>query len=204
MGEVKSMIHKLGSVTQGKIRPCDCKFIWNSFDDTKCVKPNYVVTATCWDPWILSSSESNHLSVAFTKSAMSGQETCNLRHIPRHRCGNEASLAGAIKLCQTPIDPMCATTKVFSQHTCNLHEAGWTTQLYFNHRDWCGVCGALERERASSSEHAATFVKMSGGAWNHTHEWQLLGLNMGLNGKFCFLFLLYYIPCFIVHHKNCP
>ena len=27
-------------------------------------------------------------------------------------------------------------------------------------------------------------VKMSGDACNHTHEWQLLGLNMGLNGNF--------------------
>ena len=31
---------------------------------------------------------------------------------------------------------------------------------------------------------AATYVKMSGDACNHTHEWQLLGLNMGLDGNF--------------------
>ena len=48
----------------------------------------------------------------------------------------------------------------------------------------CGVCGALERESASSSVQAATFVKLSGDACIHTHEWQLLGLNMGLNGNF--------------------
>ena len=27
-------------------------------------------------------------------------------------------------------------------------------------------------------------VKMTGDACNQTHEWQLLGLNMGLNGNF--------------------
>ena len=56
-------------------------------------------------------------------------------------------------------------------------------QMPYNHTDRC-VCGTLERERASSSVPAATFVKMSGDACNHTHEWQLLGLNMGLNGNF--------------------
>ena len=50
------------------------------------------------------------------------------------------------------------------------------------HRDRCAV--REERERASSSVPAATFVKMSGDACNHTHKWQLLGLNMGLNGNF--------------------
>ena len=56
-------------------------------------------------------------------------------------------------------------------------------QMPYNHTDRC-VCGTLERERASSSVPAATFVKMSGDACNQTHEWQLLGLNMGLNGNF--------------------
>ena len=51
-----------------------------------------------------------------------------------------------------------------------------------NHRDRCAV--HLEGDRASSSVPAATYVKTSGDACNHTHEWQLLGLNMGLNGNF--------------------
>ena len=38
------------------------------------------------------------------KTAMSGQETCNLMPAPRHRCGNEASLSGAIKPYSTPVD----------------------------------------------------------------------------------------------------
>ena len=54
-------------------------------------------------------------------------------------------------------------------------------QMGYSHRD---RCACLERERASSSVAAATFVKMSGDACNHKHEWQLLGLNMGLNGNF--------------------
>ena len=66
------------------------------------------------------------------------------------------------------------------------------------------ACGALERERASCTVEAATFVKLSGDACIHTHEWQLLGLNMGLNGNFSSLFLLYYILCFIDHHQNYP
>ena len=49
--------------------------------------------------------------------------------------------------------------------------------------DMC-VRSALERERASCTVEAATFVKLSGDACIHTHEWQLLGLNMGLNGNF--------------------
>ena len=48
----------------------------------------------------------------------------------------------------------------------------------------CGVCGALERERASCTVEAATFVCLSGDACIHTHEGQLLELNMGLNGNF--------------------
>ena len=47
------------------------------------------------------------------------------------------------------------------------------------------------KESANSRVHAATFVKMSGDAWHHTNEWQLLGLNMGLNTNFYSLFLLY-------------
>ena len=42
----------------------------------------------------------------------------------------------------------------------------------------CRVCGALERESASSSEQAATYVKLSGDTCIHTHEWQLLALNI--------------------------
>ena len=38
------------------------------------------------------------------KTAMSGQETCNLMPAPRHGCGNEASLSGAIKPYSTPVD----------------------------------------------------------------------------------------------------
>ena len=60
-----------------------------------------------------------------------------------------------------------------------------------DHLIWCSkvdsgpcMCGALERERASCTVEAATFVKLSGNACIHTHEWQLLGLNMGLNGNF--------------------
>ena len=42
------------------------------------------------------------------KTAMSGQETCNLMPAPRHGCGNEASLSGAIKPYSTPVDfPKC-------------------------------------------------------------------------------------------------
>ena len=47
-------------------------------------------------------------------------------------------------------------------------------------------------------------MKLCGDACNHTHEWQLLRLNMGLNGNFYFLFLLYYILCFLDHHQNYP
>ena len=54
----------------------------------------------------------------------------------------------------------------------------------------CSVCSALERESASSTVQAATFVKMSGEACIHTHEWQLLGLNMGLNGNLSSFFPL--------------
>ena len=59
------------------------------------------------------------------------------------------------------------------------------------------------KESANSPVHAETFVKMSGDAWHHTHERQLLGLNMGLNGNFYSLFLLYHILCFIDLHHNC-
>ena len=45
----------------------------------------------------------------------------------------------------------------------------------------CDVC-ALERERASCTVEAATFVRLSGDACTHTHEGQLLELSMGLNG----------------------
>ena len=44
----------------------------------------------------------------------------------------------------------------------------------------CGVCGALERERARCMVEAVTFVKLSGGASIHAHEWLLLQPNTGL------------------------
>ena len=65
----------------------------------------------------------------------------------------------------------------------------------------CGVC-ALDRERASCMVEVATFVRLSGNAYIHTHEGQVLELNMGLNGNFQSLFLLYYILCFIEHHQT--
>ena len=55
-------------------------------------------------------------------------------------------------------------------------------KLCDGHRDRCAV--RLERERASCTVEAATIVRLSGDACIHTHEWQLLGLNMGLNGNF--------------------
>ena len=48
----------------------------------------------------------------------------------------------------------------------------------------CAVCVPQKRERASCMVEAATFVKLSGDACTHTHEWQLLRFNMGLNGNF--------------------
>ena len=54
----------------------------------------------------------------------------------------------------------------------------------------CGVCSALERERARYMVEAVTFVKLSGAAYIHAHEWLLLQHNMGLYGNFCSLFLL--------------
>ena len=54
----------------------------------------------------------------------------------------------------------------------------------------CGVCGALERESASSSVQAATFVKLSGDACIHTHEGQLLALNIVILLHFLFFISL--------------
>ena len=65
------------------------------------------------------------------------------------------------------------------------------------------VCAPQKRESARCTVDAATFVKMSGEACIHTHGWQLLGLNMGLNGNLCSFFPLYYIKYFIDHHQNC-
>ena len=60
----------------------------------------------------------------------------------------------------------------------------------------CGVCGALERESASSSVQAATFVKLSGDACIHTHEGQLLALNIVILLHFLFFIslILHSIP----------
>ena len=76
--------------------------------------------------------------------------------------------------------PSCSTGARL--HLQSHRSLTFAQAVNFNHRDRCVV--RLERERASSSVPAATFVKMSGDACNHTHEWQLLGLNMGLNGNF--------------------
>ena len=65
------------------------------------------------------------------------------------------------------------------------------------------VCAPQKRESARCTVEAATFVKMSGEACIHTHGWQLLGLNMGLNGNLCSFFPLYYIKYFIDHHQSC-
>ena len=65
------------------------------------------------------------------------------------------------------------------------------------------MCAPQKRDRARCTVEAATFVKMSGEACIHTHEWQLLGLNMGLNGNLCSFFPLYYIKYFIDHHQSC-
>ena len=54
----------------------------------------------------------------------------------------------------------------------------------------CGVCSALERESASSSVQAAAFVKLSGDACIHTHEWQLLALNIVILLHFLFFISL--------------
>lgn len=54
----------------------------------------------------------NHLSVRFTKSTMSGQETFNLMHTYRHMCGREEKRKR--KPYTIPIGFLCATTEVCS------------------------------------------------------------------------------------------
>ena len=65
------------------------------------------------------------------------------------------------------------------------------------HRDRCAVCD-VKRESASSSVQAATFVKLSGDACIHTHEGQLLTLNIVILLHFLFfisLILHSMFPC---------
>ena len=95
------------------------------------------------------------------------------------------------------------------QHTCHKvhvalrHHTKGLSYVPYHHRDRCRVCTTEKRESARCMAEAATFVKMSGEACIHTHGWQLLGLNMGLNGNLGSFFPLYYIKYFIDHHQNC-